>query len=570
MALPFSGHGVTLGGLELVAWGDGVTHDGGFVTEISADGTTWGNPQVAVSSLISALSDGDIVQQQRAGNREPVLYVRIIGDSHAGLVNGDTALSAVVGGPCELVWQPPDVDAPPTVIDVVHSRMDHAWDDMDALKFERVWIVTMSALPWPRSADLVVTPAVATAGASVVNDGSSTANWSAPSPSGAALSLASGAVLNTYPAGSTEARLRLAVAMDVTTTKYLAVDWKSSLPAYHGFWINDTGTHLTEIRREPVAGGYVRSWFKVDDALTTVASMTLTIVHPASAGSSTLSVDQVQKSATLPVSGSARQVARTVDPSGNVSAEGTVIIQHGATGLGQTIVFTHPVQGGYNPPLRQWRAAGATPTVDANAVSGYRSTLDTVTSFVIPANSVPRGDVHLWARVLRPTAGAGTLVGAAYSASAPSVFVGDSQPFQVNRTFPADQWVLMPVARLTLPTAEIGSGGYVQIDISGAGLQVDEAWLFAMDKGCLTVVDTTRNRLRIDAPTPAKPFGALMVANLIDWSDAHTPAASSVLCDQTGHRFDPDGSMVHVVTSGPATEAAVSFEHFPRWRAEAA
>lgn len=577
------GHAITLGDLRLMQAGRPAVHDG-FTLDVSKDGFTWGNPAVVISTLISELSDGDIVTQTRAGNREPVLYVRIEADTHAGLIAGDSALSAVVGLPCELSWQNPDPLAPLTVIDVVHSRMDHAWDDWDALNRRRVWIISMSALPWPRSADLVVTPAVATpvAAPTVVNNGSATTGWTS---SNGTLTVVSGAVVTTYdPSIGTDfsgTDLVLAGAIDTSVQKYIAVDWKTSLAVYQALWLNsDPFNQPTEVRREPApTATFTRSWYKVPDATASLSSLKFVVIHAKSTGSATLSIDQVVKAETLPVIGTARQLARTIDPGGNVTAEGTVIVQHATTGLRQTIVFSHPTQGGYSPPLRQWRVAGSTPTTDVNSVSGFRNTLDTVISFCIPTASIPRGDVHLWGRILRPTAGAGTILGAAYSAAATGAYVGDSQPFRVDRTFPADEWVLVPLARLTLPTSEIGPVGFVQIDMNATGLQLDEAWLFAMDKGRLTILDcgagtptigTISNRLRIEAPSLAEPFGGILVGVAADWSNAHTPAASTVLCDQTGHRFDlDDGSMIHVVTSGPSTEASVSFEHYPRWRAEA-
>lgn len=569
------GHAISLDGLRLMQAGRPAIHPG-FTLDVSRDGTTWGNPAVVVSSLISELSDGDIVAQEHTGNREPVLYVRIEADTHAGLVAGDTALSAVVGKACPLTWQPPDPLAPPTVIDVVHSRMDHQWDDWDALNRRRVWMVSMSALPWPRSATKTITPAVATAASTVVNSGASTTGWTT---SNGTVSVVSGAVVTTYAAGSTGSGLRLDGPVDTSSAKYIGVDWKSSVPAYHGFWVDDSSVQMTEVRREPSpTATFTRSWYKVSKATSSVASLTLVVVHAAAAATVTLSIDQVVKANTLPASGASKQIGRSIDPGGNVPAQGTIFVQHPTAGLGQTIVFSHPATGGYSPALRTYRAASGTVITDAGAVSGFQNPLDTVTSFVIPAAAVPRGDVHLWARIVRATAGSGTVSGAAYSAAGAGAYVGDSQAFAVQRTFPANVWQMFQLARLTLPTANIGIGGYVQIDVVGAGLIIDDAWLFAMDRGRLTVLDcgtgtptvgTISNRLRVSAPSLEEPNGSILVGVAADWSNAHTPASSTVQCDQTGHRFDADGSMIHIVTSGPTTEASVSFEHYARFRAEA-
>ena len=58
-------------------------------------------------------------------------------------------------------------------------------------------------------------------------------------------------------------------------------------------------------------------------------------------------------------------------------------------------------------------------------------------------------------------------------------------------------------------------------------------------------------------------FGEIVVASAADFSDAYTPGASTIQCDQVGHRFDPEGAAVLTVTSG-TLDASVSFEHYPR------
>lgn len=580
-------HGISLGGLSLMSGGRPVVHAAGFTTEVSADGTTWGNPAVVVSSLISELADGDVVQQTHVGNREPVLYVRLSADTHAGLVAGDSELSEVVGGPCELVWRSPDPLAPPTVIDVVHSRMDHQWDDMDSLRRQRVWVVTMSALPRPRSSGKVLTPAVTGVAPTVLDAGTVTTNWTAPGPVGAVVSVVSGAVTNTYDpdidAGTTQGaslRRTFPSAVNTSVSKYVAIDWKTSIPVVFGFRVNGTVANLAEVRREPGAATFSRSWFKLGDTTNTLSMLDFLIVHPENAAASaTLSIDQVLLANELPSTGTARQQTRTIVPGGNVSTEGTIILQHETEGLGSALVYTHPVKGGYSPPLRQWRIAGTTPVSDTFAVSGFYSFLGTPTSFFIPIDSVPTGEVHLWARAARNAVGASTFTGAARSAFQGTYF-GASQTYSTVVNFGAAfTYAMLPLARFTLPVSKVGIGGYVQIDIAAdAATYFDEAWLFAMDKGRLTVVECgtgtptpggTANRVLLNAPSAAEPFGSIMVATRADLADAYSPNVGTVLCDQVGHRFDTDGTMIFTIAAAPATAAGVSLEHYPRWRAEA-
>lgn len=582
------GHGVTLGGLALMAGGKPVSYAAGFTLEVSRDGTTWSNPDVVVSSLISEFSDGDLVVQQRVGNRQPVLYVRISATTHSGLVAGDSALSAVVGGPEDLIWQPPDPSAPPTVYEVVHSRMDHAWDDWDEMNHRRVWTITMSAMPWPRSVNKIITPAVTAVAPTVVDSGSATTNWTAPGPTGATVTVVSGAVTSTYnPStvngnGTYGSALRRTASIGTTTSKYIGIDWKSSLPAVQSVQVNGNPFALeTEVRREPLAGGYTRSWYRMADSVTTVNTLELGTQHPANAAASaTLSIDQVLLANALPASGTTRQKISTIFPGGSVPAEGTVLVQHPTAGLGQTVVFTHPAGGGYTPPLRQWKVAGAADTADSTLVSGAFTALSPAYEVAVPVNAIPDGDTHLWTRMRRTTAGLVRLSWAAYSTvlATPSA-LGNSMSGFIDLNFAvANQWYMVPMARFTSPPVKIREAGLLRIGIAGDTLtQIDEGWIFAMDKGVLTVLDNgsgtasatgAANRLRVAAPSLEDPLGDLMVGFEADFSDSHTANASLVACDQVHHRFDPGGSVIFTVTSGTDT-AAVSFEHYPRWRSEA-
>jgi hypothetical protein len=99
-----------------------------------------------------------------------------------------------------------------------------------------------------------------------------------------------------------------------------------------------------------------------------------------------------------------------------------------------------------------------------------------------------------------------------------------------------------------------------------------------MDHGRLTVADCgtgtpaaggISNRLKISAPSITQPYGSIMMATAADWSDAYIPGSTAVLCDQVGHRFDADGSLIFTVTSN-VTDASVSLEHYPRWHTNAA
>lgn len=588
-------HAISLGGLSLVSAGKPVTHPAGFTTEVSADGTTWGNPSVAVSSLISQLSDGDMVRQDRVGNREPVLFVRITANGHAALVSGDTALSAVVGHAAELTWTPPGPGSPTTVIDVVHSRMDHQWDDMNSRRYVRVWVVTMSALPWVRSAAKVVTPAVTPITPTVVDSGSAVTNWSSPS-SGAVVSVVTGAVTSTYSPsvstagffGTTLVR-NLPGTLNTSSAKYIGIDWKASLTVLQAARTSASPANMTEVRRDPApTAGFVRSWYKLADTVSSISSLTFGVIHPSNAAASaTLSIDQVLLANELPSTGTARQRTRIVAPGGNVPAEGDVLVQSPTNALGRTIVFSHPAGGGYTPSLRQWLTSSSGPIANAGMVSGFYNDLTAPMVYSVPISAIPESGAQLWIKCGASTTSAVRINWSATTWQGGVAQVNSRQSGNTLISVPSvGPQYLFPIANVTLPPSRVADSGtgYVVIIVerdassSATNVTLDETWVFATDRGRLTVIDCGDNpatpglngsRLRISAPSLTRPYGELQVATLADWSNSWEPAGGNILCDQTGHKFDPEtGSVIFTVTAG-ATDAAVSFEHYNRWRAEA-
>lgn len=582
------GHGLSIDTLALMANGEPVTHPGGFTTEVSADGSTWGNAEVVIEKIISALAEGDVVAETHVGNREVVIFVRLIGQVSGDLPRGEKALASVVGKPAKVVWQPPDAGEPPTVFWVVHSRMRFEFDDFAELDRNRTYALTLSALPWGRSATKTITPAVTAVAPTVVDAGSSTANWTAPGPPGATVSVVSGAVTSTYDPDVLSgafygSALRRTAVINTSTSKYIGIDWKSSLPSVHAVVVNQNPySSETEVRRETLTNGYTRSWYRMADALESVTSIELGTIHPASAAASaTLSIDQVLLANALPASGTTRQKVSTIFPDGSVPASGEVRVEHATAGLGQTIVYTYPLSNGYSPPLRQWKYAGAADTADAAIVSGAYTPLSQDIWFSIPWDAVPAGDTQLWARLYRNTAATVRLTWNAY-ASFPGISnaVGDQVSGAVDWNFQATTWTLVPIGRFVSPPSQLGPSGHLRVSVGAsldATVAIDEAWLFAMDKGTLTVVNNltgtaalggAANRLRVSAPSLEEPLGALMAGYRSDWADSHTVLSQNLISDQRDHRFHPDGTGIFTVTSG-ALDAAVSLEHYAAWHSNA-
>ncbi|MBA2952106.1 hypothetical protein GON03_19005 [Nocardioides sp. MAH-18] len=587
-------HSLSLGGLVFVANGQTVVYTDATSGEtysfnVLDPETHWGNPQPITVTLLSLMTSGSRVIKLRDENREPSIALTIKASGGAGLAAAEKALVAVVGKPAELKWQPPSPTAALTVFDVVWSRLDHKMDSVGSIGerfLRRSYAIALQALPGARGATKIITPAVATATPTVIDSAASTTNWAVLSPAGATLSVVSGAVRSTYnPATSIGAglygsALRRTAAVSTSTEKYISIDWKTSIPSIVGAQTNATTGNLPEVRREPGAvAGFTRSWYQVPDSVTSLAWIQFGIVHPASTGSATLEIDLVQTAATLPISGTARQLSRTINPGGSLPTEGTILVQHPTTALGTTVVFSHPVMGGYSPPLRQWRVASSAVTADSTRVSGAYNLLDTVSQFSIPNTAIPEGGCQLWVRAASGFVGSTTMFWSVYAALPGGIIGGVLLQGSTTITFPAiaPTNYLFPIASFPLPVARAGVAGRTLVEIQAGDnstklVYFDEAYLFATERGRLTVVDCgsaapspggSANRLKIAAPSLDEPNGSIMIGTAADWSDAFTPATSAILCDQTGHLFDPDGSVTFTVTPN-VTDASVSFEHYRR------
>ncbi|WP_181312460.1 hypothetical protein [Nocardioides campestrisoli] len=572
-------HSLSIGGLSLVKRGRAVVHPEGFTTSVSADGTEWGNPAAVIAELLSGLSDGEIRSRRRTSNREPVIYVQATGANAFALEAAEKALMRVTGRPADVVWTPPLMGTP-TVFDASWSELEFLFDDAAEMRGQRKYRITFSALPWARSQSLVVTPAAASGGPTVVNDCSSATGWAS---SDGAVTVVSGAVVSTYDASVVDpfpgTTLTLTQAIDTSANHHLGIDWKSSIPSLHALQV---GVDLIpEARRESLAGGRTRSWYYIPDS--TLRAFTFGIVHSASAGTATLSVDQVVTAPTLPVTGTARQLTRTIKPAGSVPAEGTIVVQHETNALGDTIVYTHPLGRGYNPALMPFRTSSAPRTSNSLMVSGAHCDLSTPLVFSVPISAIPDGGAQLWLKA--GVGGVGGNVRFAWSATSwqsGHAQVGSRQSGMQTVPIPVGPHRIIPIGRMTLPPSRVSeASGFVVFivevvsgsPVAGSNVYVDEGWVFAMERGTLSVINAGNNpvtpgltagRLRISAPSLETPHGSFMVATAADWSDAWEPNAENVQVDQKGHTFDPEvGSMVYVVTTD-APEPSISFEHYPR------
>ncbi len=577
-------HEVILGGLNLMLDGKPVDYPEGYRLKVMGAETNWGNPQPVISTLLSMLSAGSLVSRDGDDNRSPVLLVQISCDMPDGqaLAAGESAWRGVCTRPTTLEWLPPQPGAARAVFDVVDSSLEHVMDEVGEVLIKRTWRVLMSALPHARSESLTVTPAVVAGSAVVVNNGSSATGWTAPRPAGAAVSVVSGAVVSTYNPAMNSGEffgtaLRLTQTVDTSVTKYLAVDWKSSIPVYIGLRVNDGAANLPEVRREPIAGGYTRSYFYVDSFMSRVGAgvdsvtvLEFGTVHPAQpAGSATLSIDQVDRMNALPSTGTSRQLTRVVQVGGSVPTYGSIDVVHPTApfGMGRIIVYTYPGASPFNPALSPWTSTSGTLTTDADTYSGRTFPLATLTEFLVPATAVPEGEVELVLRMRNTTSSGPVNITWGADCRQSGLYVGGFENGATLVQAPLNEWRFQTLGVVNLPPSRIGPAGFVRVYVhqdtstytdTAIG---DELWVLHTS-GSLTMLDAgLMKRLRINAPSLEEPSGSIWLANNEDFSDAYS---ASLLCDSRQHHTLTPGTNM-IFTAVDALGAEVSATHFDRW-----
>lgn len=589
------GHGLRLGGLQIVENGKAKVHADGFTTEVSADGTTWGDPEPVIVEILSMLHDGTLETTTSHGNRHPVVFVRIKGNNGPALAAGEMALNRELGRPTELIWQPPDASAPPTVWEVVNSYMAFGFDHQAELRRTRTYRVTLSARPWGRSAVLVHTPALAAPPGSpttvTIDTMDSTTGWSAASTAGVSAFTSTGGALRTtvrtsYTGDHSITLTRTIASVDLTATPYVAVDYDPS-----GGWsltgLATAAGALTKVNERAIASGRRRAYFDLG-SLTPAATTTFVLTFTGyflTGRTSTVDTYQLDRTDTIST-GTGRQGSRSITPGGGVAAEGDVIVEKAGTALGQTLVYSRSTESMHAVNLRQYRVSGSTETADTSKVSGIRSEIGSGAAevFEIPVALFPKGNVHVWGSLGSSSGTGDARINYTVAVMQGSTIISGSQQSgytYVNLPAAAANVTpyLRPLARFSLPGLVEGPNAKVRVTFikdasTGASINplYDELWMFEVDDARLTILDlptgtpaagSVPSRLKITAPDLLSPNGEIRLATAADFSDAWSPTPAQALVDQTGHRFPVEGAEIFVATVN-AQNVDVSFDHYPR------
>lgn len=569
--------------------------------QTSDDGTDWGNPEAVVEIVNSLLRDGSLARLTRWDNRTAVVHVRVLADSYDGLAAGEAALMAQVNvGRNTLTWVPPRVDAVATVFDVLVSKLEFEFDGFMENSLIRTYTLTLTCLPFARSASPTTVAGVAS-GATVTPtdidtiDDNTDARWAMVA--GTTFSVTSGRAEASsrtslpYPSTTlvTYAKLRRTSATSMSGSPFLVVDVSNGI-APSTFAIDDVP--VAPVLTYMLVGALTRHFLPAPASFTRL-EVAQSYSRPYSAGTTpfALSVYNVARASAARIPGTGRQQLFTVPVLGSARTQASLEVYDASSAalgpdasgvVGNVVVYTRAA-GGLAPNLSAWITSSESPTGDSARISGAIRQVRTgvgagATVYRIPA-------------VLLEEALYGLMV-AARSTTAPSWMSWTAQLVKAGTTTPVgpaqsgahytaltSSWDVHDIGRILLPPTRVLPGSTHELLLTieaegggsgGVGVYLDEAWLFNLDAGDVSQVRPGAGvaALRINAADAANPRQEFQVADAAaSW--ATTGRNADNLVRSWGvHEWEPGNVDVFVACTG-STSAQVDLSYPPRWHTHA-
>lgn len=573
------GHSLTFGAVDLL--GDPVTTAGGYWFEAAGEDTDLGNPEPVEKAIASFLQDGAIAAIESYDNREMPLKITVKGVDSAGLAAGEAALMGEVAKRNTLTWTPPDKAGDfagvPSVFDVVTSWLDHSFDDINELNLQRTYTLTIKALPFARSNTLttLVSPAPpsTTPVVTVVDACTSTTGWSNTGSSAGTGAAATGsgdvyAVQSWAGPGASSRRVQLnRTGLSASGGAYIRIVFTSTTSG------GGTPTYSVAFNGgaaiAPTAASGNTRWYYFTATVTSVAIAVDQVVN--ASGTLSLYVSDISRSNMPQDQTGARQSFRSLAVAGSARTQGNLALEDPGAGLGSALVYTSPNAGSvFQPPLRAYRTASPTETTDSTMISGKYNNLSSGMAFEIPAPLVPSGSYLMMARVQHPTGGTYTLSWQARTKVGTTISGAPTDPSGSHLvTLSSGVWATTIVGAMVLPIRQMGSAGYVRLELSGSsgGLVIDEVWLFNLDIGRLTWVEcgsgtpatmVVSSRLFLDAASLDSPVPSVWLGTAANRSDSF--GAATEMKSFGEHEFIPPSMNVFTVTSASvATQVTLSY-----------
>lgn len=558
-----------------------------------ADDATWGNPQPVEVAVQTLLQNSSAVVTERYDNREAFIRVEITAEDGVSLAEGEAALFAELGKPNLLTWTPPKGFAPPTVFRVITSSMDHTFDDFGELYGRRVYGVRLVCEAFARSVDEVVVEAevVDTDGGgtpvplvdTLVDACGSTTGWSAVGSGQSAILTAGSVAVRNNPSAQFP-QLKRTGTIDMTDTRILVLDvsMTQSATLVPTVILNNLVILYSPIAREASpTPGYVRYYFQSPiPTITTLTIGRLNQGRPAALPNGLVGVAEIRKRNNPPASGTLRQKFFTAEVAGSAPTDGAVeIYSTVGSELGLTIAYTYSNDEGqgFTPALRTAFDFGPGSAIaDPSTVSGaYNDITASNTVRAVVATDLVRPGTYEVGAMLRSSTAATKNV----TVTIDSINGGPGTTTLTTAvTFTAaNTWNYYSLGRVQLPLNRVtpGSTAVVRVSIgqaSGTGtVQLDEAYLFNLDRGALTIVDaTTYARVTLSPATLEWPRPFVLFGGDADGIGA-VGIGSRVRAWGT-HTVKPSLLNTFVVTAGNSggLNPGVRVRYVPAWHTHAA
>ena len=495
---------------------------------VDADSTVDpGDPEQFVEELESMWADGDMVSVSGYGNRTYSLTLYIEGASLGEVAEAEAALRRELRRrDLLLTHDPGDTLSVPSAYEVLTSHLAFEREDRHERHVLRRFRLTLTCSPFARSVELTTVaaldnPAVITT--ATIDTCDSATGWEgrrgnapvAPSTAWQAGSVGI-AELDEHVTSPELWSLTRTGSVDFTTTPYLVVEVRtlasdSGGPLQLGAWADGFQIPLVAMERMADDSTYFRV---VWDVRARGVVTSLAFVHVSRPGDVWQGLFIRHLSHTnVPPQVTPRQASRVLDVGGTERTPASIhVTTEAETSLGLTIIHTCPEDGsGYSPPLRRWRTAASTGPVTAQptAFSLEEEPISHAAGgFVaeVPTSALPEGGYVLMAqvRIANVAGGNATLFWSTSTifpdATEQQGYTNGSTPL----TFPNGDYMLVPVAALSLPSVRTSAGKVqiaLQASIDNLAVYLDEAWLFRADDDCaLTIAWTDRPHLWLDSP----------------------------------------------------------------------